>query len=705
MVGTVDIDPSRHGHASFHSYLAEPHRGKGLGFRMYEAAISHTRNTLGILQVKGGQHTPDAHRIHDKLAEKYGLNYEGGARVGHTNINEREVGVYHRPYRFSIAKSEFSMPQTTYTTLQQLRNRIKYYSNPKAPHPHDNVMWIEDDFYPFEKGKKDALAMYKQDSPGKATSAEHVKWAYGLGNENWALWTVRHHRDNPQDFTPMIRRKIARYAKMAKDVPELKDFRFDKTHNLKQGLGFLKDAEDKYIERMKSQLHIANKPPSAKKILDFGDGTAWWDLGKESCSSEGNAMGHCGNQGGPKLGDSILSFRTEHKLGGRKYYEPNLTFIRNGNVLGEMKGRGNERPAPHYHEKIMALINQEGLFPAGGGYKPDNNFSLKHLTPEQLARVHPDITNALTSLDAAMKFKRHDGSRPHLEEMARTVTDPNTIDFLLKDALDSGNYDMAQTLAENPNITPQHQDALIGKAGLTSLLESEKLHPDLMLKYAKPEDLTDADTNQLYVPDVLNRLLNNPNLTMEATRRLMSSHHYRPDVHGEVLATKAKDPELQRQFLATNPLGLAENPNTVPEVQNAILDMATPNNPDSYHLLRSIAQNAHPATIDRLLGQIDQFSWQRYQSTVNDLVYNSRIAGASDAALRKLFTPPIDKIRAEYGDQEEHINYALRSFMRRTVGNLAYTLPHDQAFHARVKALLPPDQAQYYQQKLEEAGP
>jgi hypothetical protein len=105
-------------------------------------------------------------------------------------------------------------------------------------------------------------------------------------------------------------------------------------------------------------------------------------LDREYCDAEGKAMEHCGNMGTPEEGDRILSFRS--KVGETKQ-KPHLTFILDKNgYLGEMKGRGNDKPSEKYHPYIIDLLQKDfvkGI--KGGGYLPQNNFSLSDLDDEQ----------------------------------------------------------------------------------------------------------------------------------------------------------------------------------------------------------------------------------------------------------------------------------------------------------------------------------
>ncbi len=124
-----------------------------------------------------------------------------------------------------------------------------------------------------------------------------------------------------------------------------------------------------------------------KEVLKFPDGSAWVDLGVAGCEEEGEAMGHCGNAPTQKAGQTVLSYRTPQTDDkGRPAWKPHLTFIldKNDGMIGEMKGRNNQKPDEKYHNVIMELLKQpliKGI--KGGGYKPENNFRLSDLDPEQ----------------------------------------------------------------------------------------------------------------------------------------------------------------------------------------------------------------------------------------------------------------------------------------------------------------------------------
>ncbi len=119
-------------------------------------------------------------------------------------------------------------------------------------------------------------------------------------------------------------------------------------------------------------------------IIKFPDGSAWFDLKRTHCSIEANAMGHCGNSAGWEDTHTILSYRTP--VPGTNRWVPHMTFIldKEHGTLGEMKGRGNEKPTEKYHPYIIELLKKPYIKGFGnGGYEPENNFNINDLPTEQ----------------------------------------------------------------------------------------------------------------------------------------------------------------------------------------------------------------------------------------------------------------------------------------------------------------------------------
>ena len=131
-------------------------------------------------------------------------------------------------------------------------------------------------------------------------------------------------------------------------------------------------------------------------IIKFPDGYAWVDLNNPTDDDEGKSMGHCGNRASYKSDETILSLRKSIKFEDEKWWYPVCTFILNGDgMLGEMKGRNNDKPQPRYHPYIIALLKNSVINGIkGGGYLPENNFSLDDLGDEkkqELIHIKPQL--------------------------------------------------------------------------------------------------------------------------------------------------------------------------------------------------------------------------------------------------------------------------------------------------------------------------
>jgi hypothetical protein len=188
-------------------------------------------------------------------------------------------------------------------------------------------------------------------------------------------------------------------------ISEIDNFRFE-NQDYEDILNKFIEIEKKWKEKQKSWIDITNelKEGRISPVVVFDDGFRWFNLNRPQCEQEGKAMGHCGNCGG-RSDDTILSLRKLKQEGGRMYARPSLTFILHDNgQLGEMKGRGNNKPNEKYHPYILRLLAQKNLIKGieGGGYLPENNFSLGDLSEDGLEAIfnaRPDLQiNDRTSL-------------------------------------------------------------------------------------------------------------------------------------------------------------------------------------------------------------------------------------------------------------------------------------------------------------------
>lgn len=200
------------------------------------------------------------------------------------------------------------------------------------------------------------------------------------------------------------RTQIDHFASLFDAIPKLNDLQWS-AQNPASLIAEMRAIENEYNEAQKDNersLPATDEDSAyhgAEKLIDFGDGFAWWKLNVIYCRREGKAMGHCGNAAGNNSDDNVLSLRKRQN--GRDI--PYLTFIWNerSGMLGEMKGRANEKPAERYHKYIIPLLRLdmiEGI--RGGGYMPENNFSINDLPDdvrEKLVTEKPSLAS-LTDL-------------------------------------------------------------------------------------------------------------------------------------------------------------------------------------------------------------------------------------------------------------------------------------------------------------------
>jgi hypothetical protein len=123
-------------------------------------------------------------------------------------------------------------------------------------------------------------------------------------------------------------------------------------------------------------------------FLALENGWKWVMVAGGYSRQEASAMGHCGNGAG-KMGDVLYSLREPIRKKNKVLWRPHLTFICNKNgFFGEMKGRANSKPSPIYNDFVKQLfMHNEFRGVKGGGYLPENNFTLSSLSSKQIAQI------------------------------------------------------------------------------------------------------------------------------------------------------------------------------------------------------------------------------------------------------------------------------------------------------------------------------
>ena len=198
--------------------------------------------------------------------------------------------------------------------------------------------------------------------------------------------TVLHNEiDRAARNIPYLHRQLEHYMSYADKIAKINSYVFawQPAFTVFDDLGHF---EKQWREERSGLIAIDDEEdPEDKPVIEFTDGFAWVLLDRASCEEEGEAMGHCGNRGSPANGDRILSLRRKVILDSQVHWRPSLTFIlHKDGMLGEMKGRGNDKPAAKYHRHIISLLESDivkGI--QGGGYMPENNFSMNDLKPEE----------------------------------------------------------------------------------------------------------------------------------------------------------------------------------------------------------------------------------------------------------------------------------------------------------------------------------
>ena len=250
-------------------------------------------------------------------------------------------------------------------------------------------------------------------------------------------------------------------------------------------------------------------------IIDFGDGYYWVNLNKPYCRTEGGAMGHCGNSASYETTDTVLSFRKLIKRGKKEHWlwYPSMTFIMDENhILGEMKGRQNQKPDEKYHKYVVALLKHkevvsssggEGWFIKnirGGGYAPERNFDVTDLSEEMetdLFSVRPEL------MTAKMMYKKSGNTQELRDKITDLMAFNKEFKWVGEDVavLDAHKGGLESFLEDYGNETAKNIGAIISDGGYIEVYEVTDYEKDAvkdMFSSAKIE----AYLEQTYPADI-----------------------------------------------------------------------------------------------------------------------------------------------------------------------------------------------------------
>lgn len=310
-----------------------------------------------------------------------------------------------------------------------------------------------------------------------------------------------------------IKEELTHY--LGQDIASIRDYTFS---NEPPRVMFdkLEDLENEWQAKIGTE--AVKIQEDDKIILKFDGNMAWWLLPRSGCQDEANAMRHCGNVPTQKHGQRILSFRT-HIDG--DYWKPHLTFILDENrYLGEMKGRSNDKPAEKYHPYITALLKKQKLIKGikGGGYEPQNNFSLDDLDEnerDELVQMNP---NLMSIFDKYRKDGPTNEVISGLEEKMDESDLPG-IDMIKKKKVFLESWDNLERFVDDLDITP-----------LKLLIEKIENEEDLMNNNLDSSEIQDFADELNVTPDLYYDILEK--MTDETLKNIAKDLELSVDVSG-----------------------------------------------------------------------------------------------------------------------------------------------------------------------------
>lgn len=230
--------------------------------------------------------------------------------------------------------------------------------------------------------------------------------------------------------------------------------------------------EEEYQDKIGDDARLLTLEDGDEIIKDFGNGFAWVMLSRGACREEANAMGHCGNVPSERRGDRILSLRKIRTKGKDTFYEPFLTFIFNERtgLLGEQKGRANDKPEKKYHPYIIWLYKQDFIKGyQGGGYEPENNFALTDLTQSEQKELY-DAKPILQIHDGLDLRKINEDTKKALADRDIEGYDPKSnrmvINMDIETIYDENMFDFEETnfyFAPDPSFVENLPEECLGK--------------------------------------------------------------------------------------------------------------------------------------------------------------------------------------------------------------------------------------------------
>lgn len=119
------------------SEMDPEYRGKGLGTAMYEALFAHGKNFLEATTVEGGRHSTAAHAVHEKLAQKHGMQYQAARE--HFGP-QKDFDSAYSPYNYQLKSELVKMALKDIPIGLKVSGARSAGGNPKAMYDYSHVL-------------------------------------------------------------------------------------------------------------------------------------------------------------------------------------------------------------------------------------------------------------------------------------------------------------------------------------------------------------------------------------------------------------------------------------------------------------------------------------------------------------------------------------------------------------------------------------
>ena len=211
---------------------------------------------------------------------------------------------------------------------------------------------------------------------------------------------VRHIFRSGAELSFQLETDLAHY--LALNIPDINEYEFgwQLPHEI---FSAFKGIEETYLQKFSSYIP-ADRAEDYRVLIDFKDGYKWFNTEEQNASDQTYAMtGHCSTCFND---DEIALVLREHVvIEGEDFWRPVLQFcVDPRGMLGEMKGRANNKPSNKYYKYIIPLLQHsiiKGI--KGGGHKPHTNFALADL-PDRDRKKLQKLKPALLSLQEYIKI-------------------------------------------------------------------------------------------------------------------------------------------------------------------------------------------------------------------------------------------------------------------------------------------------------------